>query len=460
MTGRKKILLNAFYMNSVGHQVPGMWRHPRDRSMDYADTGYWADLARLLERGLFDGIFLADVVGVYDVFGGSPDAALRNANQVPINDPSLIVPVMAHVTKHLGFGLTFNTSYEPLYLLARRISTLDHLTGGRVAWNVVTGFVDSAARAMGLPAQGGHDDRYDAADEYLSAAYRLWEESWGRGSVLRDRERGIYADASRIRRIDHDGPHYRMSGVHLSEPSPQRTPVIFQAGASPRGRAFAARHAECVFVTGKTKASVAALIADVRRQAEAFGRSGDDIRFFAGLTAVVGRTEKEAREKFEEYRRYVSMEGALAQLSASTGIDLSGYGPDDRLSYVNNNAKPSDLRALTGDPDGETWSLRQIFDRMALGNRQPVVVGSAAQVADEMEGWVEEAGLDGFNVSRVVTPESLEDFIDLVVPELQSRGLFKESYAEGTLREKLFPGGAAGLPATHPAVAHLRAAAR
>ena len=191
---KKEIRLNAFAMNCVAHQSPGLWTHPRDRTADYNRLPYWLDLARTLERGRFDGLFLADVLGVYDVFGNSPDAALRNAAQTPANDPLLVIPAMAAVTEHLGFGVTSNLSYEPPYTFARRMSTLDHLTEGRVGWNVVTGYLDSAAKGAGKDKQTGHDDRYDIADEYMEVVYKLWEGSWENDAALRDRARGIFAD--------------------------------------------------------------------------------------------------------------------------------------------------------------------------------------------------------------------------------------------------------------------------
>ena len=185
----KQIRLNAFEMNTVGHQSPGLWAHPRDRSASYSDLDYWTGLARILERGRFDGIFLADVLGVYDVYCGSPDAALRHAVQVPVGDPMLLVPAMAAVTEHLGFGVTCTLSYEPPYTLARRLSTLDHLTRGRAGWNIVTGYLDSAATGMGLAVQPRHDQRYDIADEYMQVMYQLWEGSWEEGAAVRDRAR-------------------------------------------------------------------------------------------------------------------------------------------------------------------------------------------------------------------------------------------------------------------------------
>ena len=195
----KQIRLNAFDMNCVGHIQQGLWTHPRDRSTDYASLDHWVGLAQTLERGLFDGLFLADVLGVYDVHGGSPDPAIRNAVQVPVNDPMLLIPAMAHATRHLGFGVTVNLTYDPPFPFARRMSTLDHLTQGRIGWNIVTGYLDSAARAMGLDKQVAHDDRYDVADDYMQAVYKLWEGSWADDAVRADRVTGTYADPARVR---------------------------------------------------------------------------------------------------------------------------------------------------------------------------------------------------------------------------------------------------------------------
>jgi alkanesulfonate monooxygenase len=271
----REIRLNAFSMNCVAHQSPGLWRHPRDRSSDYNRLSYWTDLAQTLERGKFDGLFLADVLGVYDVYGEGPRAALREAAQVPVNDPLLLVSAMAHVTRHLGFGVTCNLSYEPPYTFARRMTTLDHLTGGRIGWNVVTGYLDSAARGAGRMRQTGHDERYDAAEEYMEVVYKLWQQSWADDAAVRDRAAGIFADPDKVRRVIHHGAHYDLDAIHLCEPSPQRTPVIYQAGTSPKGREFAARHAECVFVSGPSAKVIAPRVADIRRLAVENGRRRD-----------------------------------------------------------------------------------------------------------------------------------------------------------------------------------------
>ncbi|MBV9811435.1 MAG: LLM class flavin-dependent oxidoreductase [Acetobacteraceae bacterium] len=446
----REIRLNAFDMNCVGHIQHGMWTHPRDRSSDYTDLAYWTELARTLERGLFDGIFLADVVGVYDVYAGSPDAALRHAVQVPVNDPMLLIPAMAAVTRNLGFGVTCNTSYEPPYLFARRMSTLDHLTRGRIGWNIVTGYLDSAARGMGQERQTAHDDRYDRADEYMSLVYRLWEASWEDGAVLRDRAGGVFTDPARVHPVVQTSGAYRMNAIHLCEPSPQRTPVLYQAGSSERGRRFAAEHAECVFLNASGKQNVASLAADIRARAEASGRDRRDLVMFVGASVVVGRTEREARDKLEDYRRHASVEGALVHFSAGTGFDFAQFGMDEPIEHRRTEANQSNVEAITSRSQ-QVWTKRKLIDSFVLGSRQPPIVGSAEQVADALQAWVAECDIDGFNLSRVVAPECVTDFVDLVVPVLQERGAFKRAYAPGTLREKLFGEGSARLPPTHPA---------
>jgi len=452
----REIHLNAFDMNCVGHIQQGLWTHPRDESSRYSEVQYWVDYAKKLERGLFDGIFFADVVGVYDVFGGNADAALRNAVQVPVNDPMLVIPAMAAVTRHLGFGVTANLTYEQPFLFARRMSTLDHLTGGRIGWNIVTGYLDSAARAIGLDGQVAHDDRYDLADEYLELVYKLWEGSWDDDAVINDKVKGLYADPSKVRVIHHHGRQYKVDAMHLCAPSPQRTPVLYQAGSSTRGRQFAATHAECVFVNGQKKDGVKSIVDDIRAKAVAFGRNADDVKAFLGATLIIGRTEKEAQEKYEEYKRYVSSEGALAHAASSLGIDFSRYDLDEPIDTGKSQAIVSNVEAMTRSA-GAQWTLRKLLEQMPLGSRQAPWVGSAEQIADLMIEWTSETGVAGFNLSRTVAPECLDDVIDLLIPILQERGVYKTAYREGTYREKLF--GHARLPASH-AAAKARAAVR
>lgn len=455
----KQIRFNAFVVNRPVHQSPGLWRHPRDRSTSYQDLDYWCELAQTLERGKFDAIFLADGIGPNDVYGGNLDAALKHGSQIPTNDPILLVPAMAHVTRHLGFAITGNLSFEPPYLFTRRLSTLDQLTKGRVGWNIVTGKSSAGAKGMGR-AIVSHDQRYDIADEFMEVVYKLWEGSWEDDAVLWSREEGVFARGDKVHRVDHDGEHYRVNAVHLTEPSPQRTPVLFQAGSSQRGRIFAARHAEGVFLGVPSKHVAAGIVRDVRRRAEENGRNPDDVLFFPLMTVIVGETEAAAKAKLEEYQSYISLEGALVLFSGWTGIDLAGRDLDEVLQYEDrDNGVVSTIEAFTVADPGRKWTLRDIAKHVGIGGQGPVIVGSPAQVADELLSWVEEAGVDGFNLAYAVAPETYVDFVDLVVPELQRRGAYKTDYATGTFREKLFGSGEARLSAPHPAAGFRQKAA-
>jgi FMN-dependent oxidoreductase (nitrilotriacetate monooxygenase family) len=454
MTMSKEIRLNAFAMNCVGHQSPGLWRHPRDRSSDYNRLPYWIDLAKTLERGRFDGLFLADVLGVYDVYGGSPDAALQHAIQVPVNDPLMLISAMAAVTDHLGFGVTCTLSYEPPYPFARRMSTLDHLTEGRIGWNIVTGYLDSAARGMGKDRQSGHDDRYDVADEYMEVVYKLWEGSWEDDAARRDRETGIFADPAKVHRVQHQGPNFQLDAIHLCEPSPQRTPLLYQAGTSPRGRVFAGRHAECVFMSGPSAKVIGPRVAAIRQAAVEAGRTSDAIVIFSIATVVLGRTEAEAAAKLADYRSYIDHQASLTLLSGWTGVDFSTYDLDQEVRHVLNDAGRSAMDSVTrADPD-RVWTVREVAEKVGIGGIGPVFVGTPDKVADEIESWVEQTGVDGLNLAFALSPESFADVADLLVPELTRRGRYKTDYQPGTLREKMFGRGRARLAAPHPAALH------
>lgn len=450
---QKEIRFNAFEMNCVVHQSPGLWRHPRDRSLDYNRLPYWIELAKLLERGQFDGLFLADVVGVYDVFGGSHEAAVEHAAQVPTNDPLLLVPAMAQATSRLGFGVTCNLTYELPFLLARRFSTLDHLTEGRIGWNIVTGYLDSAARAAGLARQKAHDDRYEVAEEYLELVYKLWEGSWADDAVERDRAMGRFADPSRVRRVRHEGRHFQLDAIHLCEPSPQRTPVLYQAGSSPRGRAFAARHAECVFLSGPSTAVIGPRVADIRRLAAAEGRDPAGILVYALATVIVAPTKEAAELRLAEYRAYVDHEGALTLFSGWTGLDFKGYALDQEVRYIENDAGRSAMENITRADPGWVWTVREVAEHAAIGGAGPLIVGDPATVADELERWVAETDVDGFNLAYAVTPESFTDVVELLVPELQRRGRYRRQASGGTLREQLF-GAGTRLPTNKVAARH------
>jgi FMN-dependent oxidoreductase (nitrilotriacetate monooxygenase family) len=453
----RELRFNAFNMTAPSHNWAGLWSHPRDASINYNTLDYWVEYARTAERGLLDGIFLADVFGVYDVYGGSPDTAVSHAVQLPNAEPTLIVSAMAHATKHLGFGVTSNLTFEHPYQFARRFSTLDHLTNGRIGWNIVTGYLDSGARGMGFAVGRAHDDRYDAAEDFLTAVYKLWEGSWEDDAVRRDSNARVFADPAKVHRVRHQGPYYGVDGIHLAEPSPQRTPLLYQAGTSRRGRAFAAKHAEAIFLNGQTKPILAKAVREIRSAAREFGRDPYDISLFAGATVIVAATRAEANDLLEDYARHVQQDGQLALLSGWTGIDFSTYLPDQAVEYVESNAIQSMVENFTLRSDRPV-RIGDLATLSRTGARSPFVVGSPQDVADALIAWADDTDVDGFNLFRLVVPESLNAFVDLVVPELQSRGVYKTAYREGTLREKLFPGRGASLHPTHPGTSFRRPA--
>ncbi|MCD2188911.1 LLM class flavin-dependent oxidoreductase [Actinomycetospora soli] len=432
-----RVHLNAFAMMCAGHQSPGLWRHPSDRGFRYTDLDHWTGLARLLDDAGFDALFLADVLGVYDVAGGSRDAAVRAGIQLPLGDPMMPVSAMAAATRHLGFGVTVSTSYEHPYALARRFTTLDHLTKGRVGWNVVTGYLASAAANLGLGEQLAHDQRYEQADEYLEVCRRLWHESWEDDAVVRDAAGGVYTDPAKVHDVGFHGRWYDVPGPFLCEPSPQRSPVIFQAGASPRGLAFAGRHAEAVFMSGPSTAVLAGQVDRLRSAVSDAGRDPASVTVFCQLAPVVAATSGEAQDLYAEYLESFSLEGALALFAGWTGLDLTGIDPDQPLRYVESDAGRSALASFTTDDPDREWTVGEVARHLAVGGRGPVAVGSGTEVADQMEHWVDETGADGFNLAYAVTPGTFEQMAHHVVPELRRRGRMPADPVPGTLRERL-----------------------
>lgn len=445
----KTIHFNAFDMNCVGHQSPGLWAHPRDRSWKYKDLDYWQDLARTLESGVFDGIFIADVIGYYDVYKGDNYHAIHQAAQIPVNDPLQLAAPIALATEHLGIGITASTSFEHPYTFARRLATADHHTKGRVGWNIVTSYLESGAKNIGQAGLQRHDNRYDIANEYLEVIYKLLEGSWEDDAVIRDRENRVFTLPEKVHEIGHRGKYFDVPGYALTEPSPQRTPVLYQAGASGAGKKFAAEHAECVFVAAQTRTILRNYVTDVRQRAAAAGRSPDSLKIYNLLTVIVDETDEKARAKFRDYLDYVSYDGSLVFMSGWTGIDFSQYRPDDLVTKVETNAIHSAVESLSqGDPN-KRWTIRELAEWGGVGGMGPVVVGSPATVADELQQWVEETGVDGFNLAYAVTPETFENIVGYLVPELQKRGVYPTEYRPGTLREKLF-GRGARLESPHP----------
>ena len=438
------MVLNAFSMNCVSHIQQGMWTREDTRQVEFGSLDPWIELAKVAEKGCFDTIFLADVIGLYDNYKGNADTSFREAMQVPVNDPMLLIPAMAAVTEHLGFAFTSSILQAHPFTFARQLSTLDHLTDGRVAWNIVTSYLPNAGSNLGFDGLPGHEERYARADEYLEIIYKLLEGSWADDAVVNDRQRRMYVNPDRVRPINHRGPHYDVAGPHLSAPSLQRTPVLFQAGMSETGREFAAQHAECVFVVGSSR-SGPAIAADLHQRALSYGRSDSDLMLIGGVAPIVGGTEAEALEKRDEYENDLSIEAGLAHISGNIGADLGDIDPAEPLENFRTERVQGFLKNLL---DSAPPGTRTMGDLVRSNLAGAWLVGSAEQVADELQRRFE-SGLDGFNLTYTVTPGTFVDFVEGVVPILQERGLVQSEYSTGSLRRKLF--GSDKLPASHPA---------
>ncbi len=444
---KKQLHVNLFEMNCVSHIIHGMWLHPDNNRHRFNDLDFWTELAELAEYGSLDAIFLADVVGTYDEFRNGPETSLREAMQIPANDPLLLIPAMAQVTRGLGFGATFSSTYEPPFAFARRMSTLDHLTKGRVGWNIVTSYLPNAARNFGLDNEVPHDQRYLIADEYLDVLYKLWEGSWDDDAVIQDRDHRIYTDPAKVRYINHAGPHFRVQGPHLSEPSPQRTPLLFQATGSNAGKAFAAKHAEVVFTGGMNAEAVRANIADMRTRTRGAGRDLQHIKFITTAAIIVGRTADEVSAKLDDYRRYMSVAARLAH--SQSRIDYLRYPPEEKIGDIV--ARKDDgwdqipPRFRPEQTIGEVVAQLQSVDYGRY-----FIAGTPEVVADAIEGWLDKDDLDGINLIQYLSFTTARDFIELVVPELRRRGRFRERYTPGeTLRERLIGPGHARLSDDH-----------
>ena len=419
---------------SVSPHTLGQWRLPRSyRGYGFLDPDYWEHISRTLERGRFDMLFFADAYSVHDRYGGSPDAAVEKAVQYPRLDPLTLVPMLARATSHLGLAATASTTFLPPYWLARHFATLDHLTAGRVGWNVVTSYARSEARNFGLADIPDHDRRYDRADEFVELCNALWS-SWDPDAVVFDRENGVYADPAKVHRIDHEGEYFSCAGPLHVPRSPQGRPLIIQAGSSPRGVAFAARHAEVHFSVARSPEAMTAHRDELDRALEREGRPPDALKVLWGILPVVGDTEVDARRKYAEIREAADLKSVLVQLSGHLNFDLSTWPTDRPLHDLDT----SGIQAFAGSRD---LTLRDVAERSQGGIGMPVV-GTAEQIADRLEALYEAARGDGFMIVTHALPGSVDEFVDLVVPELQKRGRFRTAYAETQLRERFFPAAA------------------
>lgn len=451
----KPLILSAFLMNTTSHIMGGTWRRPEAQQHRFNELPHWVSLVQKLEAAGFDVAFFADVAGLYGDHEGGWASHVRKGLQIPSNDPLVLISALAAVTDRIGLALTSSVVQSHPFSFARQLSTLDHLSGGRVGWNVVTTVQENAHRNYGAEGLATHSDRYAWAEEYLQVCYKLWEGSWGDDALQADksyqdeRGRGLHADPEKVSKIHHDGDRYRVEGPHLSAPSPQRTPFLFQAGSSPRGRDVAAAHAEATFSMAPSLELAASHAADVKQRASTFGRRPADVAFIQGLSFVIGSTTAEARAKAEDLDASIDDHALIAHTAGSLGVDVGHLPIDTALQDLEHTEGAQghleEIKQMA--PNGRV-TLRDLARFRAQSTR---LVGTPDQIADELTDW-QQAGIDGINVMNSTIPGSYDEFIDHLMPVLRARGLARRS--EGTAKSSTLRAALTGsdrLPASHPA---------
>jgi FMN-dependent oxidoreductase (nitrilotriacetate monooxygenase family) len=422
----------GFFYWPCGHHIAA-WRHPRGTPDSGANLASVIELAKTAERGLFDLIFMADSVTFWR---GDLEAMTRDSWGAQW-DPFTLMCALSQHTKHIGLVCTATTTYDQPYSIARRFAALDLISGGRAGWNLVTSGNVHEAASFGLERHPDKGDRYDRAREFAHAVRGLWN-SWDDDAFVRDRESGVYFDKAKMRVLRHEGEHFRVKGPLNVPPSPQGEPVMVQAGASEDGRALAAATAEVVFGAHATLASAKEYYADVKGRMRTLGRDPDSLKILPGLTVYVGRTAADARAKLDELQDLIDPRTGLQLLSARLNYDLSGHDINGPLPDIPRTGLSSSRVDLLIDmARRENLTIRDLYRRIAGARGHMQAIGSPTDVADLMEEWVREKGCDGFNVMPPLYPESLDDFVELVVPELQRRGLYRTQYEGTTLRSNL-----------------------
>ncbi|WP_405668518.1 LLM class flavin-dependent oxidoreductase [Streptomyces sp. NBC_01527] len=424
---RKPLHLNAFLMSTGHHEAS--WRLPESPAEANSDIEHYKNLARIAERGRLDSLFLADSPVLMGDPGRRPAAKL---------EPTVLLTALAGATEHIGLIATASTSYNEPYNLARRFASLDHISGGRAGWNIVTTAGADAARNFGLDDTPLHRDRYRRAAEFVEVSTKLWD-SWADDAVIADKERGVHALAERVRRIEHTGEYFRVDGPLNVQRPPQGYPLLVQAGSSEDGKDFAARYAEAVFTAQQTLEEGIAFYKDVKRRAEVVGRNPDGIKILPGIVPVIGDTEAEARSLDAELEELIVPEYAKRQLAqrlriAPDDLDLDAQLPEDIPTEEEIEGAKSRYTLIVELARREKLTVRQLIGRLGGGRGHRTFAGTAEQVADTIEHWYDSGAADGFNIMPAVLPSGLEVFVDRVVPILQERGLFRTEYTARTLR--------------------------
>ena len=418
------------------------WDGPATRGFDYLDIHQWIKMATLLEAAKFDGVFWADQTGIHDVYKGpddvySRDTAIRKAVQFPINDPTYLVPAMASVTENLGFVVSSNIVAHHPYVFARAMTTLDHITKGRIGWNIVSSFQHSAWQNTGQGEVDEHSNRYARAEAYTQVIYRLLEGSWEDDEVIRDYDARIYADPRKVHNIEPvPGMYQHVIGPHVCEPSAQRTPFLFQAGSSEDGRNFAARNGEAIFQAAPNIKAARVFVEDMRRRMAVNGRDAQDALIFQSFHPVIGATEKQARRKDAELLERFDDENLRAFFSSAINLDLGSIDVDKPFGQFETNAVQGHFKQVIESAPNRELTFRDYY--MGIYNKR--FVGTGEQFADILEEW-RDAGVLGANVHLLTGQDDLELFIEEVVPVLQERGLMQSEYEPvHTLREKMYGG--------------------
>lgn len=435
---KPRIRLAQFLVHGPTYHSLAMWRHPRtDTSYDWRQPELYQHIARVCERGGFDMVFFADLNYISDTYRGSLEPSLRYAVQAPEHDPIPLLSYLGAATRHIGLGATFSTSHSHPFYAARLWATLDHLTRGRAAWNVVTSINRNLDANYGA-ARPDADTRYDRAHEYIEVCRKLWA-SWEEDALVMDRQVPVFADPSKVHRIEHEGAFFKSRGPLNVVRSPQNGPAILQAGTSGKGRDFAARYADAIFAIQPRAEDAAAYFADIKGRMAELGRNPDECKILFGMQPIIGASEAEARALQEEHNALVPAEGGMAILSAHLDFDLSRL-PPDALMVDRQEPELQRLRTRYRNADGSPMTVREVGMRHGQSVGLPQFVGTASSVADQMEVFIDTVGGDGFMLSPIYAPGAIERFVDEAVPELARRGRVRTGYAGATLRDVLRQG--------------------
>jgi long-chain alkane monooxygenase len=424
------VTINQFYY--------GVWAQKSDRRIEFNTPEFWATTAKLCERGKLDGIFFADLAAGPNNHRDSYDPAGRDGAFFPAYDPLLVAGIIAANTTDLGIIVTVPTTWTHPYRVVRSFSTLDHLSRGRAGWNIVFSNTPAAARAYGRERPLTSDEYYALADEYIDVAYKLWEGSWDEGAVVADKDARVYVEPGTVHSIEHSGVHFEVDAANYVDPGPQRLPVLAQASGTARGTAFAAKNAELILVGGPTREYCAENIRGIHAAAAEAGRAPGSVKTTALVDVIVGPTRAAAQAKADEYDSFITLEGAL--VFAESKLNPEEHADDVALADLVAAGELPDTDGVVRYFGGRTvGDVKESFRFLRLPHR---AVGTPAEVADEIESWLDDDGLDAINLRQWHCFDTLTEFVELVVPELRRRGRFRAEYTPGeTLRERLFDAG-------------------